>query len=286
MSNVIKLPLGQKIRGAEHLIYQLTTITPEEAARWLKCNHVNRPVRRRHVEFLAREIKDGHWMLNGAAIVISENEEILDGQHRLLAIIEAGEPIKTIVIYGIDKAAFKTIDTGAVRTGSDALSLWFPDSKKAHQKAVGAAVPWCYRLELGFLGSRAKISNTDTVAYVSAHPSMWRCAEVLEGLPRELRPVSLGMGCAAYEMFQRKDALTADRFMYAFFTGEKLTLECPEAVVRAILQRNARQLSNYPADIKMQMIVKAWNWRRRGHDEVSRQAISIGPNDPSEIKIL
>ena len=265
---------------------QVTTITPADAARWLKCNHVNRPVRRRHVEFLAREIRDGHWLMNGQGIVISDNEEVLDGQHRLHAIIVAGVAIKTLVIYGIEKNAFKTIDTGAVRTGSDALSLWFPDQKKMITKSVGAAVPWCYRLELGFLGTRDKISNTDTVAYVSGHPSMWRCAEVLEGLPRDIRPISLGMGTSLYEMFQRKSVAEADRFMYSFFTGENLALEAPEAIARALLQRNARQLSNYPADIKMQMVVKAWNWRRRGHDEVSRQAIAIGPHDPSEIKIL
>lgn len=286
MSKVVKLPLGQRIPGAEHLIMQLTTITPEDAARWLRCNHLNRPVRRRHVEFLAREISDGHWQINGQAIVISENEEVLDGQHRLQAIIEAGVPIQTIVIYGIAKAAFKTIDTGAVRTGSDALALWFPGSKPNITKAVGAAVPWCYRLDLGFLGTRNKISNTDTVAYVTAHPSMWRCAEVLDGFPREFRPLSLGMGSALYEMFQRKSVSDADIFMQRFFTGENLALESPESVVRGLLQRNARQISTYPADIKMQMVVKAWNWRRRGHDEVSRHAIAINPNDPNEIRIL
>lgn len=284
--NVIKLPNGQRLHGHEDIVIQVTMITPEDAARWLKCNHNNRPVRRNHVEFLAREIRDGHWQINGQGIVISRDEEVLDGQHRLMAIIESGIPIRTLVIYGIDKAAFKTIDTGAVRTGSDALALWYPDAAKNITKAVGAAVPWCSRLEMGFYGNKSRVSNTETLAYVAAHPSMWRCAEVLAGLPRDSRPVSLGMGTAAYEMFQRKDVDEADRFMYAFFTGENLSLSSPEYVLRALLQKDAQRLSSYPGEIKMKMIVKAWNWRRRGRDEAPRQVIALGPHDPDQIPIL
>jgi hypothetical protein len=285
--NVIRLPNGQRLNDANNIIIQLTTITPEDAARWLKCNHNNRPVRRGHVKFLAGEILNGNWQVNGQGIVISDNEEVLDGQHRLMAVIESGIAIKTLVIYGIDKAAFKTIDTGAVRTGADALSLWYPDIQQGITKAVGAAVAWCNRMDMGFSASnKTKTSNTEVLAYVAAHPSMWRCAEVLQGLPRDARPVSLGMGTAAYEMFQRKDVDIADRFMYAFFTGENLALTSPEYILRAILQKDSQRLSSYPADIKMKMIVKAWNLRRRGRDETSRQAITLGPGDPDQIRIL
>lgn len=284
--NVIRLPNGQRLNGNENIIIQVTTITPEDAARWLKCNHNNRPVRRGHIEFLAGEIRNGNWQLNGQGIVISLDEEVLDGQHRLMAVIEAGIAIKTLVIYGIDKSAFKTIDTGAVRTGADALSLWYPDTAQNITKAVGAAVAWCSRMELGFYGNKIKTSNTETLTYVAAHPSMWRCAEVLSGLPRDARPVSLGMGTAAYEMFQRKDVVCADGFMYAFFTGENLSLTSPEYILRALLQKDAQKLSSYPADIKMKMIVKAWNLRRRGRDDSTRQAIALGPHDPDQIRIL
>jgi hypothetical protein len=283
---VIKLPLGQRLTGNDNLIVQVTTITPEDAARWLKCNHNNRPVRRGHVAFLAKEIRDGNWQLNGQGIVISENEEVLDGQHRLMAIIEAGVAVKSLVIYGIDKAAFKTMDTGAVRTGADALALWYPDTKQAITKAVGAAVPLCTALEMGFTNNKIKTSNTETLAYVAAHPSMWRCAEVLDGLPHDMRPISLGMGTATYEMFQRKNVAQADTFMRNLFTGENLPLDAPEMIVRGILQRNATQNAKYPAVIRLKMIVKAWNWRRRGYDEVSRQGITVGPQDPERIQIL
>jgi hypothetical protein len=284
--NVIRLPNGQRLADATNIIIQLTTITPEDAARWLKCNHNNRPVRRAHIKFLASEIANGNWQVNGQGIVISDNEEVLDGQHRLMAVIEAGISIKTLVIYGIDKAAFKTIDTGAVRTGSDALSLWYPDIQQGITKAVGAAVSWCTRMDMGFGNNKSKTSNTETLAYVAAHPSMWRCAEVLAGLPRDARPISLGMGTAAYEMFQRKDVDQADRFMHAFFTGEHLPLTSPEYILRALLQKDSQRLSSYPSDIKMKMVVKAWNLRRRGREDTTRQAVALGPNDPDQIRIL
>ena len=49
--------------------------------------------------------------------------KLLDGQHRLHAVIEAGLPIQSVVVYGMDDEAFRTMDTGKARTGGDTLSV-------------------------------------------------------------------------------------------------------------------------------------------------------------------
>jgi len=287
MSNIIQFKSKPQVFGAPGLIAEVQLIEPETAAQWLRANQHNRPVRRRHVEFLAGEIRDGNWQLNGQAIIVSEDEEILDGQHRLLAIIEAGIAIKTLVIYGINKDAFKTIDTGAVRSGPDALALWFPDANRGLTKAVGSAVNYCLRMEMGFRGQSTKVSNTEVLSYVSAHPSLWKCAEILQGYPRDARPLSLGAGTAAFEMFQRKSEDIAEEFMRRFYTGERLGLKDAEYVLRQMLIKDAQRLTSYPMDIKLRMVVKAWNWCRRGRgDEATRQAIALGPHEPDRLVIL
>src|SRR6266568_3853923 len=130
-SKIIKFPHGAKIYGSDkNIVAEVITIRPQDATEWLRCNKNNRPVRKRHVEFLAAEILAGNWQVNGQAIVIADNEEVLDGQHRLFAIIEAGKPIQSLVVYGITPEAFRTIDTGAKRTGADALALHFHDHAK------------------------------------------------------------------------------------------------------------------------------------------------------------
>lgn len=284
--NVVKLKNPTRVVGDASIVVEVVTITPECASQWLKCNRNNRPVRHRHVEFLADEITSSNWQLNGQPIVISENEEVLDGQHRLMAIIESGIAVKSLVVYGINAEAFKTMDTGAVRTGSDALALFFPDAQRNIVKSIGSAVPWCRRLERGFYGDKTKTSNTEVISYVQAHPSLWRCAEVLSGYPKDSRPISLGCGTALYDIFQRKDEVLAERFMRAFFTGELISINEPEYVLRQMLIKDAQRLSSYPTDIRMKMCVKAWNWRRRGRTDAPRQVIAMHPQDPDRIVVL
>ena len=285
---IVQFPHAAKIYGTDtNIIAEVISVTPTDAAAWLKCNQNNRPVRKNHVMFLAREILEGNWQVNGQAIVIADDEQILDGQHRLLAVIEAGKAIQTLVVYGITPEAFRTIDTGAVRTGADALSLYFHDVPQGLIKAVATGVQWCEKLERGILhgSGRAKLSNTDVIEYVKKHRSLIQCAETLQGYPPEARPLSLGMGVALYEVFSRKHGEQADAFMRGFYTGEELTRTDPEYLLRAAFIRDAERVSKFPLAIRMRMVIKGWNWRRRGNSVANPRTIAINANDDQKIKI-
>lgn len=99
-------------------------VTPETAAEWLNNNTTNRSLRLRQVAAYARDIKSGRWNgLNGETIKISENEELLDGQHRLHAIIEANESVELFVTFNAPLDSQLTIDTGIRRSFSDILNM-------------------------------------------------------------------------------------------------------------------------------------------------------------------
>ncbi len=220
-----------------------------------------------------------------ALIVIAEDEQVLDGQHRLFAIIEAGKPIQSLVVYGITPEAFRTIDTGIVRSGADALCLHYHDRQKYLVEAVASAVQWCARLERGALRGKEKVGNTGVIEYVSEHESMFQCAEELAGYPHEARPISLGCGTALYEMFSRKHQEQASTFMRGFFTGEELTRTDPEYLLRGAFIRDAERVAKFPLTIRMRMVIKGWNWRRRGNTTASRNVIACQPNDDQKIRI-
>jgi hypothetical protein len=285
---IIQFPHAAKIWGTDkNIIAEVITIRPQDATAWLKCNRLNRPVRRSHVAFLAQEITNEHWQVNGQAIVIADDEAVLDGQHRLLAIIEAGMPIQSLVVYGISPEAFRTIDTGAVRTSADALALHYHDEAQSHVTAVATAAQWCVRMERGFTRSRLRLSNTDVIEYVKEHPSMFSCVETLIGYPREARPMSLGCGTALYEMFQRKHSEQADAFMRNLFTGENLARTDPEYLLRHIFIRDAEQrVAKLPIAVRMRMVIKGWNWRRRGKDEAKRENVMIRPDEDPKVRIF
>lgn len=286
MSNIIQLSQhAQKLYGA-NVVVELCTITPESATNWLRANQHNRPVRRRHVAFLASEIIKGNWQVNGQTIIISENEQVLDGQHRLLAIIESGRQIQSLVVYGVNEKAFKTIDTGAVRTGADALVLEFPEAAIGTMRAASTAVVWCKRLESGKLTDFRRIGNTETIEYVRQHPSLIQCIERVASYPHDNRPLSIGCGGALFEIFSRRSSDLADDFMAKLYTGEGIGRDDVEWVLRAAFIRDANSRRKLPAMDKVRMVCKGWNIRRRALPSFSARMVQLRPEDPAEVKIL
>lgn len=275
-----------EVAGGDGIVVEVVEITPETAAQWLKANRLNRPVRRSVWENYSQQIAEGKWKVNGQAIIIADNEDILDGQHRLLAVIDAGKPIKSLVVYGIKPEAFATIDTGAVRTPADALYLHFNEHPVMTVKAAATAAQWCARLERGTVLAHKRMSNADIIDYVSTHQSLFQWAETLNGYPKDTRPLSLGIGCALYELFARKNLELANQFMEGLYTGENLTRKDVEFLLRQALLKDAQRTTKLPATAKVKMAIKAWNWRRRGMPEANSNVIAIRADDEQRIRIL
>ena len=90
---------------------ELAVITPEIAKRMLDTSTGNprfgvkspRQYDMVAVKRLAAYMREGKWKLNGEAIIFNENGELVDGHHRLAAVIESGCTIQQYVTYGVDK---------------------------------------------------------------------------------------------------------------------------------------------------------------------------------------
>lgn len=109
---------GVQIMGSDVKI-QTISVTPEQAKAWLKTNTLNRPVRVGHVKSLAAAMKRGEWTLNHQAIAMN-GTKLLDGQHRLMALIQSGLPkLQMLVASEVPSEAFDTIDIGVKRSNSD-----------------------------------------------------------------------------------------------------------------------------------------------------------------------
>lgn len=98
-------------------------VTPEIAAEYLQENEANRNLRARVVNAYSRDMKHGKWLPTGETIKLSRTGELLDGQHRLTAIIDSETPQRLLVVKGLHESARAVIDTGATRTAGDALRM-------------------------------------------------------------------------------------------------------------------------------------------------------------------
>lgn len=285
-NNLVKLKKAVALAGAKDVMVEVCTITPATATEWLKANNHNRPLSPQHVNFITKEIVSGNWQLNGQAIIVSDDENVLDGQHRLHAIIKAGIAIKTIVIYGIQKEAFKTIDTGKKRTGSDALSLEYVDAPVSVTNAVATAARFCIAYESRVADQRGiRISNTTTLKYVAENPMLWRCAETVHSFNKDSRPLSVGAGAGLYYLFNKRDSSTAEKFIRELYTGEELKLKSPTYVCREMLLRDARRAVKWPVGIRARLVIKTWNHVRAGKTSISQDQLRVRIEEEAYIPI-
>ena len=108
-------------------------ITPAFATEVLeKHNPRNRTISEGVVQIYATDMKHGRWTLTHQGIAFDENDDLIDGQHRLWAVIFSGKEIEMMVTRGIPLKEVKngvelfpmdSIDSGRIRTTGQKLQL-------------------------------------------------------------------------------------------------------------------------------------------------------------------
>lgn len=98
-------------------------ITPNQAGKYLQLNTSNRKLRKTLVSQYARDMVSGNWRLTHQGIAFDCRGTLLDGQHRLAAIVESGLPVQMLVTRGVDSRHQLAMDDHAKRSAGDALTL-------------------------------------------------------------------------------------------------------------------------------------------------------------------
>lgn len=94
---------------------EIVNVTPQLAAEFLEKNANNRSLSNAVVEHYAMQMRSGKWIANGETIKFGSNGELVDGQHRLQAIIQSGVTVTMVVVTGVPEGSKETIDVGKVR---------------------------------------------------------------------------------------------------------------------------------------------------------------------------
>jgi hypothetical protein len=154
----------------------IETITPAVARKMLQANTDNRPLTEAFVQRYASDIQAGQWVNDGSPIRFSCSGRLLDGQHRLMAVVASGGQIDAVVIRGLDDDAFETMDTGKPRTAADVLAI---NGAKNFTCAASIAAAWIYYNAHGHPGSRGgadKARNGDILRVYQETPEIAEAA--------------------------------------------------------------------------------------------------------------
>lgn len=230
-------------------------ITPQVALEMLKANLANRPIRKHRVNLYAVDIAEGTFVLSGESIIVDWDGNLLNGQHRLLGCIKADTPFESVVVRGVDPAAFDHIDTGMGRTGGDILRKM----GVLRYNSVAAAI----RLVLGY--ESGSMSNTQEMLIstrrsileheISVHRSVYDHFAQHHAASQRIG-MNLTVVIAFGVLTSRRASIDdVERFLGPLFNGVGLEHGDPRLALRTWLV-NARDTSN---PIVLSAIIRTWN---------------------------
>jgi len=190
------------------------TVTPRKAAEYLERNTANRPLAARTVREFAEAMRRGEWRVTHQGIAFDTTGALVDGQHRLAAIIEADLPVEVTMFTEVPVGAFDVLDTGRRRNAADVLAI--EGERSAVMLAAMVRTVWLYehRPELNWSGGDAGVTNHQIVATLEQHPKLRDFIGVGEQIAAGTGMIKSAAGAASYLVTQ-----VSSRDVTAWFDG-------------------------------------------------------------------
>ncbi len=239
------------------LSVSLRRITPKEADRYLQTSERNRTINRARVLRYANDMRAGRWSA-ATMLIIDDQGHMVDGHHRMSAVVEAGVPVEMCVLTGLPKRSVPYIDTGRPRSAGDMLAFveGLDGVGQLKNKAVLARI--VLKVRSGNFGSMPgydeiadfMLSNRATVdeAY-----SFYSALKPLGG--------SLGTGAAAFLIIDKIGVGNAvfSRFSEQVATGEMIKSGMPTFALRNAIFANGKTGRGGTRQVDdVYYVLKAW----------------------------
>jgi hypothetical protein len=248
---------------------RIQTVSPAMAKKWLEGNVDNRKLRDSRVLHLSKILQLGEWDLTGDAIVFDDQGVLINGQHRLTAIVVTGISARLLILRGVPSKAQEVMDQGLSRNLADQLHR----RGVPYTNIISGALNWLYQMKY--------IEETGNVHYAdpSMRPSLRELLQLfdenldlVEEAPTigklvyytKVRPgPTLGIKHRLY----RIDREDTDLFFDKWQTGENLPHNDPVFRLREWSLSDARTRTTSgraPAYRYVAYVFKAWNLWREG----------------------
>lgn len=188
-------------------------ITPQRAKELLSKNKNNRPVNKRRVNALMNDISSGNWKVTPQGISVDKGGNLIDGQHRLEAVLRSNTAVPMIVAYDVESDA--VIDRGQMRSMKDSLYMRGLIDKKLADNSIVSIVNTYLRMS----GLRNQ-TDSEKSAFMNAHSNNLILARILTKCKRGCKSNRAGIMTAVFAALEAGvSAEVLDRFIYVVNTG-------------------------------------------------------------------
>lgn len=240
---------------------KIENITPQLAKLWLEDNKNFREPKRKNIAKMVQDMKAGKWELNGETIKWDTDGNLVDGQNRLMACIEADVPFKSVVAYDVESDL--NIDCGTQRRLADYLR-YHGCERFAGDVASTLRMIWtlrrhgrCYAKGYGDSATNQQLINlymkeptiTDTVCRIQRQKSA--------GL-------SASLAGALIHLFREKDEVMAEKFVRVLEGSLSLAVSDPVMQLRERLIKDRLSRARISTAHKCALAILAWNHWRNG----------------------
>lgn len=242
---------------------EVITITPELAKKYLSKMSVNRPCSNRVVNSYADSILKDQWVLNGESIKFDLDGRLVDGQHRLNAVIFANKPMKTLVTYGISVEAFETLDQGKLRTNADII--YIDDNEYASLKASVSSNILKYKNNT--TRDRKNSKRADVLNCFNKNAGKINSSiKYITEIKHNNYPVGLQIMVFSHVIFREVNQSKADDFIHKLITGEGLSSKEVIYILRERLIKNRLSVSKRNTFYQIELIFRAFKYYMSGQD--------------------
>lgn len=205
----------------------------------------NRKFSQTTANFYRDEILAGRWAEhNGETIKLDRDNVVVDGQHRLWAIIESGKTIDCLVICGVNRRDVGTMDIGKRRSAADFIS-----DGNVRTVTLSSALGWLHRYnERSMMGGKThnRLSPIATKELLEREPKIVESVWVGNAVSRELG-IPSPLVFAHYAMCRWAGREKADEFFNRLADGIGLTATNPVYILRKKLLSRKRSRSKEQA---------------------------------------
>jgi hypothetical protein len=256
-------------------------VTPAIAAEILQSNVQNRRVKMPTLLRYVEEIKKGKWVKGtGELIKISKSNILLDGQHRLMAVVKAGIPTWFHIAEECDEEIFKVLDTGSTRSAGDIFHI--NDVKNSTK--LPSIIQFYYFLKknkgqglsIDEIPKNLKYNNHELWDLYEENQQLYdyvatKTTALYISFGKILAPQIIG---GMYLYFRDINIEQADDFMQQLCSGENIKNNSI-AILRSKLISDKISTRKMTITIKHALIIKTWNHFR------TNTVIKIIKFDPS-----
>jgi len=236
-------------------------VTPTLAKQYLEANTQNRRVKKPVVDRYANDILNGRWKADTAEFIkISKNGIVLDGQHRLCAVVKSDTPTFFHIAFDVDDSVFSVLDTGSNRNASDCFKIKGIKNDTILPSMIAFYYAFSNNVSTKGGDKDKKMTNEQLVLEYYKDEEKWqkiakKAMAWYNSFAKILPPSFIGGFYArTFELYGEK----ADDFMDMLCSGNNISNNSI-SLLRQKLIKDKISLKKISQPIKLAFTVKTWN---------------------------